>query len=192
MIGRYASTLVGSTPQDAATIVLHLVRPTTVMPSHVGEQATSGGALRANTWTERSPMPTSRDHAFSGVVNNKIYVIGGRIGAGNVPATSNIDVVEEYDPATNLWGAVKQKMPTPRSGGGVATYNGRIYVAGGEITNRQFSAAFRALGCAPFLHNFAGCDRPNERRRFPSDALQWRRRLPTEHRGNEWLRLVCS
>jgi N-acetylneuraminic acid mutarotase len=98
-----------------------------------------------NTWTERSPMPTSRDHAFSGVVNNKIYVIGGRIGAGNIPATTNIDVVEEYDPATNLWGVVKDRMPTPRSGGGAATYNGKIYVGGGELQNRQLAAAFRAL-----------------------------------------------
>ena len=98
-----------------------------------------------NTWTERSPMPTARNHAFSGVVNGKIYVIGGRIGAGNIPATTNIDVVEEYDPATNLWGVVKQRMPTPRSGGGAATYNGKIYVSGGEITNRQLAAAFKAL-----------------------------------------------
>ena len=98
-----------------------------------------------NTWTERSPMPTARDHAYSGVVNGKIYVIGGRIGAGNVPATSNIDVVEEYDPATDLWGVVKQRMPTPRSGGGEATYDGKIYVGGGELQTRQMSAAFRAL-----------------------------------------------
>jgi N-acetylneuraminic acid mutarotase len=98
-----------------------------------------------NTWTERSPMPTSRDHAFSGVVNNKIYVIGGRIGAGNIPATTNIDIVEEYDPATNLWGSIKDRMPTPRSGGGAATYNGKIYVGGGELQNRQLAAAFRAL-----------------------------------------------
>src|SRR6266550_3155666 len=99
----------------------------------------------ANTWTERSPMPTSRNHAFSGVVNNRIYVIGGRIGAGNVPATSNIDVVEEYDPATNLWSVVKQRMPTPRSGGGEATYDGKIYVGAGELQTRQLAAAFRAL-----------------------------------------------
>ena len=98
-----------------------------------------------NTWTTRSPMPTSRNHAFSGVVNNKIYVIGGRIGAGNIPATTNIDVVEEYDPATNLWGSIKDRMPTARSGGGAATYNGKIYVGGGELQNRQLAAAFRAL-----------------------------------------------
>ena len=89
-------------------------------------------------------MPTTRNHAFSGVVNGKIYVIGGRLAAGTVAASSPTDVVEEYDPATNRW-ALKEKMPTPRSGGGVATYDGRIWVAGGEITNRQLSAAFRAL-----------------------------------------------
>jgi N-acetylneuraminic acid mutarotase len=98
-----------------------------------------------NTWTERSPMPTARNHAFAGVVNGKIYVIGGRIGAGNIPATTNVDIVEEYDPATNLWGPIKDRMPTPRSGGGAATYNGKIYVGGGELQNRQMSAAFRAL-----------------------------------------------
>ena len=40
-------------PEDAGTVVLDLVRPTTVMPSHVGEQATSGGKVLGNTWTER-------------------------------------------------------------------------------------------------------------------------------------------
>jgi N-acetylneuraminic acid mutarotase len=58
------------------------------------------------------------------VVNNKIYVIGGRQAAGMIPYSSNTDVVEEYDPATNTWGGVKQRMPTARSGGGYATYNG--------------------------------------------------------------------
>ena len=89
-----------------------------------------------NTWTERSPMPTARNHAFSGVVcNSKIYVIGGRIGAGNIPATTNIDVVEEYDPATNLWGVVKDRMPTARSGGARRPTTARSTSAGGELQN---------------------------------------------------------
>lgn len=37
---------------DAIKVVQHLIRPTTVMPSHVGEQATSGGRLQGNTRTE--------------------------------------------------------------------------------------------------------------------------------------------
>ena len=39
-------------PDEAVYIVQNLLRPTTVMPSHVGEQATSGGVVRSNTWTE--------------------------------------------------------------------------------------------------------------------------------------------
>jgi L-ascorbate metabolism protein UlaG (beta-lactamase superfamily) len=39
-------------PDDAVTIVQHLVRPKTVLPSHVGEQATSGGLVRSGTRTE--------------------------------------------------------------------------------------------------------------------------------------------
>ena len=63
----------------------------------------------ANTWgsTDLSPMPTTRNHAFVGVVANKVYVIGGRQAAGMIPYSSNTDVVEEYDPATNTWGGVK-------------------------------------------------------------------------------------
>ncbi len=37
---------------DALKVLQHLIRPTTVMPSHVGEQATSGGRLQGNTRTE--------------------------------------------------------------------------------------------------------------------------------------------
>jgi L-ascorbate metabolism protein UlaG (beta-lactamase superfamily) len=50
---------------DAIKVVQHLIRPTTVMPSHVGEQATSGGVLRANTRTE---LFTRYAKAFTEVV----------------------------------------------------------------------------------------------------------------------------
>lgn len=98
-----------------------------------------------NRWEARSPMPTTRNHAFAGAVNGKIYVIGGRLGAAHVTASSNTDVVEEYDPARDAWGAVRARMPTARSGGGWATYNGRIYVSGGELQNDRLHATFRAL-----------------------------------------------
>jgi len=40
-------------PDEAATAIVHLLRPRTVLPSHVGEQATSGGAVRAGTVTDQ-------------------------------------------------------------------------------------------------------------------------------------------
>jgi L-ascorbate metabolism protein UlaG (beta-lactamase superfamily) len=38
---------------EAVIVIQHLIRPATVMPSHVGEQATSGGRLLGNTRTEQ-------------------------------------------------------------------------------------------------------------------------------------------
>ncbi len=52
-----------------------------------------------NTWRPRSPMPTARNHAAPGVVDGKLYVIGGRVGAAFMGVASDTDVVEEYDPA---------------------------------------------------------------------------------------------
>jgi N-acetylneuraminic acid mutarotase len=95
-----------------------------------------------NTWQTRNPMPTPRNHAAIGVVNGKIYVLGGRMGAVFVVA-SNSDVVEEYDPATDQWGLAKAKMPRPRSGVGFGTYKGKIYVAGGEWLDNEIVGAFR-------------------------------------------------
>jgi N-acetylneuraminic acid mutarotase len=98
-----------------------------------------------NTWRARSPMPTARNHAAIGVVNNKVYVIGGRIGAAFISVASNTDIVEEYDPATDQWGAIKARMPTPRSAVAWGVHNNRIYVAGGEFQDDRLMAAFRAL-----------------------------------------------
>ena len=99
----------------------------------------------SNKWESRSPMPTARNHAYVGAVGGKIYVLGGRIGHTFITVATNTDVVEEYDPATDSWGAIKAKMPTARSGGGYATSGGRIYAAGGEVQTPQFLGAFRAL-----------------------------------------------
>jgi len=98
-----------------------------------------------NTWGERAPMAVGRNHAYAGAVNGKVYVIGGRIGHAFVTVSSNSDIVEEYDPATDTWSGLKAKIPTPRSGGGWATHNGKIYVAGGEVATAQFVGAFRAV-----------------------------------------------
>jgi N-acetylneuraminic acid mutarotase len=98
-----------------------------------------------NTWRERSPMPTPRNHAAIGVVNGKIYVIGGRTGAAFIGLASDISVVEEYDPATNSWGPPRARMPTARSALAAGVYNGRIYVAGGEFQDPHMMATFRAV-----------------------------------------------
>lgn len=99
-----------------------------------------------NTWEKRSPMPTARNHAASGMVNDKIYIIAGRLGAAFITRASNTDIVEEYDPATDQWGALKASMPTARSAVSWGTYKGKIYVAGGEErSGGPWQRTFRAV-----------------------------------------------
>ena len=98
-----------------------------------------------NTWATRMTMPTARSHMAAGVVNGKIYLIGGRVGSANITAGSNTNVVEVYDPSNDSWGAAGLRMPTARSGHGWATYKGKIYVAGGEIYDSHVFATIRAV-----------------------------------------------
>ncbi|MBV9483647.1 MAG: hypothetical protein JO249_23275 [Acidobacteria bacterium] len=98
-----------------------------------------------NTWRQRSPMPTARNHAAIGVVNGKIYVIGGRVGAAFIGLASDISVVEEYDPARDQWSAPRARMPTARSAIAAGVYGGRIYVAGGEYQDPHMMATFRSV-----------------------------------------------
>jgi N-acetylneuraminic acid mutarotase len=126
-------------PEGAKDPGLHPSRP----------QAVSGRVDEydpaTNTWTEKASMPTPRNHHIVTSVNNKIYAIGGRIGAAFITAASNTDVVEEYDPASNEWGPVKAKMPTARSASGGGVHNGRIYVAGGEFQDAKLLAAYKVV-----------------------------------------------
>ena len=92
-------------------------------------------------------MALGRNHAFGGAVNGKIYVIGGRTAHAFITVSTNTDIVEEYDPATNMWSGLKAKMPTARSGGGWATYNGRIYVAGGEVSTPEVAGHSERSRC---------------------------------------------
>jgi N-acetylneuraminic acid mutarotase len=78
-----------------------------------------------NRWTAKAPMPTPRMWMSGSVLNNKLYVIGGR----------ELATVEAYDPATNKW-TTKKPMLTAREQLGVATFvtpsgNPKILAVGG-------------------------------------------------------------
>jgi len=98
-----------------------------------------------NKWESRTAMSVPRNHAFSGAVNGRIYVIGGRTGHGFILSATNTDVVEEYNPASDMWSIPKERMPIARSGGASGTDGRRIYVAGGEVTTTELVGAFRAV-----------------------------------------------
>jgi N-acetylneuraminic acid mutarotase len=98
-----------------------------------------------NTWSSVRPMLLARNHHASAGVGGKLYVIGGRVGSAFISGTSNnVDLVEAYDPATDLWTA-RLRMPTPRSAIAAGVYGNYIVVPGGEMQNWQFLAAFKAV-----------------------------------------------
>jgi N-acetylneuraminic acid mutarotase len=130
----------GATSNDGAKETgIHPARPHRVVGTNeVYDPAT-------NSWATLSSMPTARNHVAVGVVNGKIYVIGGRLGSGFIGRAANTDTVEGYDPATDRWSATLNRMPTARSALTYGTYKGKIYVAGGELQTAYMAAAFRAV-----------------------------------------------
>ncbi len=128
-----ASTLPGAA-------AVHPARP------HYSVSAVEEYDPAANRWRARAPIPTPRNHAVAGVVNGRIYVIGGRVGGAFVSSgSSNVGVVEEYDPAADAWGSPKARMPSARSAMAAAVYQEKIYVSGGEGQDYRSMFTWRAF-----------------------------------------------
>jgi N-acetylneuraminic acid mutarotase len=100
--------------------------------------------IAAGTWSRRTDLPTPRNHAAVGVVDGRIYIVGGRAGSVFIPNALNVDIVEEYDPASDRW-QLRAPMPTPRSATAWGTHNGRVYVAGGEIRHRDIWGTYTTV-----------------------------------------------
>jgi len=79
----------------------------------------------ANAWSGRSPMPTGRFNPAVGLVDGRIYTVGG-----GKPGNSFLNTVEAYDPQTDLW-TTEPSMPTGRSSGAAGVVNGILYAVGG-------------------------------------------------------------
>ena len=89
----------------------------------------------ANTWTRGTDLPAARAEGVSAVVDDKIYLIGGRVRATDDARLFNdhIDTVrnEVFDPTTRRWSA-RANAPTARNSAASAVINGKIYVVGGR------------------------------------------------------------
>jgi hypothetical protein len=75
-------------------------------------------------WVEKARMPAARGAGVAVVLDDKIYVAGGR------PPHEQAFAV--YDPATDSW-EVLPDMPSPRNHMIGAAISGRIHVVGGRI-----------------------------------------------------------
>jgi N-acetylneuraminic acid mutarotase len=89
-----------------------------------------------DSWTRLPDLPTARNHVAAAAIDGKIYVVGGRFGAGFRSEMTN--ALEVYDPQANVWTA-KVPMPTVRGGLNAVAANGCLHVFGGEGANGMFA-----------------------------------------------------
>src|ERR1035438_6740788 len=67
------------------------------LSTHVAQAQAPASAV-PNSWSTGTPMPTSRQVPFTGVIGQNVYVIGGADSTGTI-----LNVNEVYNTATNSW-----------------------------------------------------------------------------------------
>jgi len=83
-------------------------------------------------------MPEPRDHAGVGLVDNTLYVLGGRAYGHN----NTKNTVFSYDLRSNSWTTGLASMPTARSGCASGVIKSQIFVIGGEGDQETVSGIF--------------------------------------------------
>jgi hypothetical protein len=86
----------------------------------------AANTVTQNSWAELAPMHQARAYPGVGVVDGKIYAIGGEAENGVVGTN------EEYDPATNTW-VFKASMPVPMSAFVTAVFQNKVYCIGSGL-----------------------------------------------------------
>jgi N-acetylneuraminic acid mutarotase len=80
-------------------------------------------------WTSKAPLPVGLHHVGIGVVDRRLYVIGGYTKSG-LSVWSPVATVYAYDPATDRW-TERASMPTVRGALSVTEHEGKLYAIGG-------------------------------------------------------------
>ena len=87
--------------------------------------ASTHSLAQTSSWTDKTPMPTSRFWIGGCVLDSKIYVTGGAVSM-----TDATSAVEVYDPAQDTW-MNKASLPEPLAAPATCAYGGKVYVFGG-------------------------------------------------------------
>lgn len=76
-------------------------------------------------------MPTPRTGVTAVVLNDLVYVLGGKDETGAI-----VNIVERYDPSTNTWDTAPV-MDRARFNAAAVVLNGQIYIMGGRGSNNE-------------------------------------------------------
>ncbi len=92
-------------------------------------------------WTVLPDAPHARDHFFAEVIDDKVYVAGGRRSKAGTPAGTWSDTetaVDVFDLASERWLSgtdLPDRLPTARAGAATAVVNHELLVMGGEVAD---------------------------------------------------------
>ena len=89
-------------------------------------------------WTSKAPLPVGLHHVGIGVVDRRLYVIGGYTKSG-FTVWNPVAMVYVYDFATDSW-AERAPMPTARGALSVTEHEGKLYAIGGYDRKANTSA----------------------------------------------------
>lgn len=91
---------------------------------------------KTNTWKKLADAPHVRDHVQAVVINDKIYVAGGRRSTAKIGQVLNLTegAVDIYDFKTGQWNTLPESanLPTLRAGNASVVLDGKLLVIGGE------------------------------------------------------------
>lgn len=118
----------------------------------------SGGAVgwldeydpSTGNWTVLPDAPTARDHFSAAVINNKLFVAGGRQTARSFDFT--VPQSEIFDFASNEWRSVAN-IPTQRAGTMTVVHEAKAIVIGGE-SQTMYEAHDTVEGFNPFTNEW--------------------------------------
>lgn len=94
---------------------------------------------KTGEWTQLPDAPHARDHFQSAVLDNKLYLAGGRQTSKETDEvfSRTVGPVDVYDFETQTWSTLEEELPTPRAGNTTFSYGRKVIVVGGESAPQQ-------------------------------------------------------
>ncbi|WP_010135554.1 Kelch repeat-containing protein [Ochrovirga pacifica] len=97
--------------------------------------------FKTKKWEQLPNAPRARDHAASVIVNDKLYLLGGRRSSGKIKKVFHLTVpeVDVFDFKTQQWSSLPQPVPTQRAGCMAVAFGDKILFAGGETIRQKLA-----------------------------------------------------
>lgn len=96
-----------------------------------------------NKWKKLPDAPRARDHVHAAVIDDKLYVAGGRrSGYSSETFATTVKETNVFDFKTQKWTELPSPqgdIPTLRAGSAVAVYDGNLLVLGGESGSQELA-----------------------------------------------------